>query len=128
MENGIRPIWVFDGAPPKLKSGELARRKKTKDEAKEKSAAAEEEGEFAEALKHKVRTTTITSTMKEDCKNMLRYIGVPVLEAPCEAEASCAALVKAGKAFATATEDMDALTFGTKFLLRNFNNKGEPVK
>ena len=63
-------------------------------------------------------------------------------KAPCEAEAQCAGLVKAGKAYATATEDMDALTFGnssasamvvtktfqgTKFLLRGFNNKKEPI-
>uniref|UniRef100_A0A3Q3E5C3 Flap structure-specific endonuclease 1 n=2 Tax=Hippocampus comes TaxID=109280 RepID=A0A3Q3E5C3_HIPCM len=41
------------------------------------------------------------------------------LQAPCEAEASCAALVKAGKVFATATEDMDGLTFGTNVLLRH---------
>lgn len=39
-------------------------------------------------------------------------------QAPCEAEAQCAALVKAGKVFATATEDMDALTFGANVLLR----------
>lgn len=42
-----------------------------------------------------------------------------VWQAPCEAEASCAALVKAGKVFATATEDMDGLTFGTNVLLRH---------
>jgi len=33
MENGIKPVWVIDGKPPKLKSGELARRKKAKEEA-----------------------------------------------------------------------------------------------
>lgn len=35
------------------------------------------------------------------------------LQAPCEAEAECAELCKKGKVFAAATEDMDALTFGT---------------
>lgn len=30
-------------------------------------------------------------------------------------------------AFATATEDMDALTFGTNVLLRGFNSKKEPI-
>lgn len=66
--------------------------------------------------------------MTEDAKTLLRLMGLPVIEvfiiilklklkiylnnqAPCEAEAQCAALCKAGKAFATATEDMDALTF-----------------
>ena len=43
----------------------------------------------------------------------------PVLQAPCEAEAQCAALVKAGKVYATGTEDMDALTFGSSVLLRH---------
>ena len=40
-------------------------------------------------------------------------------QAPCEAEAQCAALVKAGKVYATGTEDMDALTFGSNILLRH---------
>ena len=40
-------------------------------------------------------------------------------QAPGEAEAQCAAMVKAGKIYATGTEDMDALTFGTSVLLRN---------
>lgn len=47
---------------------------------------------------------------------------VPVLlcsQAPCEAEAQCAAMVKGGVVYATATEDMDALTFGSTVLLRN---------
>ena len=40
-------------------------------------------------------------------------------QAPCEAEAQCAAMVKAGKVFATASEDMDSLTFGPNVLLRH---------
>lgn len=41
-----------------------------------------------------------------------------MLKAPCEAEAQCASMVKSGKVYATATEDMDALTFGCNVLLR----------
>jgi flap endonuclease-1 len=48
-------------------------------------------------------------------------MGVPVVEAPCEAEASCAWLAKAGKVYGTGTEDADALTFGTPFLIRHLN-------
>lgn len=51
LENGIKPAWVFDGAPPKLKGGELARRKKLKEEAKEKAQEAQEVGDMEEALK-----------------------------------------------------------------------------
>ena len=42
-----------------------------------------------------------------------------LFQAPCEAEAQCAALVKAGKVYAVGTEDMDALTFGSTVLLRH---------
>lgn len=51
LEKGIKPCWVFDGKPPKFKSGELAKRKKAKDEAKEKADEALEAGNIEEALK-----------------------------------------------------------------------------
>ena len=52
-------------------------------------------------------------TKGQDSVSMCRF------QAPCEAEAQCAALVKAGKVYATGTEDMDALTFGSNILLRH---------
>ena len=45
-------------------------------------------------------------------------MGVPVVTAPCEAEAQCAELARKNRVYATATEDMDALTFKTPKLLR----------
>jgi len=41
-------------------------------------------------------------------------------QAPGEAEAQCAALCRANLVYATATEDMDALTFATPKLLVRF--------
>ena len=46
-------------------------------------------------------------------------MGIPIIEAPCEAESQCAFLTKYNLAHATATEDADALVFGTKILIRN---------
>jgi len=51
LENGIQPCWVFDGKPPQFKSGELAKRKKAKEEAKEKAEEALEVGDIEEAAK-----------------------------------------------------------------------------
>lgn len=79
-----------------------------------------------------------------------RLLGVPVIEAPSEAEAQCARMAADGKlylllfvmlcivvfvlglVFATATEDADALTFGTPVLVRHLNfsdqqSKGKPI-
>jgi hypothetical protein len=61
----------------------------------------------------------VTKEHNEECKKLLRLMGVPVVEAPCEAEASCAALCAAGKVYAAASEDMDTLTFGAAKLARN---------
>ena len=55
----------------------------------------------------------------EDCKKLLKVMGVPFVSAPCEAESQCAELVKKNKVYAVGTEDMDALTFGTTILLRH---------
>jgi flap endonuclease-1 len=73
------------------------------------------------------RTVRVTKEMSADAKKLVKLMGCAVVEAPCEAEAQCAEIVKKGLAFATATEDMDALTFGTNYLLRGFNSKKEPV-
>ena len=127
LEHGIKPIWVFDGKAPDMKSAELDKRKQMKEEALEEKKKAEEAGDWERAKAMAGRTVRVTKEMSEDAKKMVRLMGCPVIEAPCEAEAQCAELVKHDLAFATATEDMDALTFGTKYLLRGFNSKKEPI-
>lgn len=86
-----------------------------------------EMGDMQQALMQNQRNISITKTMKEDAIQMLKLMGCPVVIAPCEAEAQCASLCLAGKIYATATEDMDALTFRTPILLRGFNTKKEPI-
>lgn len=66
--------------------------------------------------------------MTEDAKKMIKLMGLPIIDAPCEAEAQCAIMTFDGSdVFAAATEDMDTLTFGSKILLRGFNSKKEPI-
>ena len=127
MENGIKPIWVFDGKPPEMKSGELEKRKEQKEKAEEERKQAEEAGDWERAKQMAGRSIRVTPEMTADAKKLVKLMGAPYIEAPCEAEAQCAELVKLGLAFATATEDMDALTFGTDYLLRGFNSKKEPI-
>jgi len=64
------------------------------------------------------RTTRVTPEMNADAKKLLRLMGVPVVEAPCEAEAQCAILNKSGRVFAAGSEDMDTLTCGATVLVR----------
>ncbi|CDW80730.1 flap endonuclease 1-like [Stylonychia lemnae] len=127
LENGIKPIWVFDGKPPDLKSKVLETRKEQKEKATEEKKAFLETGDLEGAKRMAGRSVKVTWDMMRDAKKLLRLMGCPVVEAPGEAEAQCAVIVKNGQAFATASEDMDALTFGTKVLLRGFNSKKEPI-
>ncbi|XP_075044050.1 flap endonuclease 1 isoform X2 [Mixophyes fleayi] len=119
VEHGIKPVYVFDGKPPQLKFGELAKRSERRAEAEKQLEAAQEAGEVENIEKFNKRLVKVTKQHNEECKKLLGLMGIPYVEAPCEAEATCAALVKAGKVYAAATEDMDALTFGTPLLLRH---------
>nr|XP_017001945.2 LOW QUALITY PROTEIN: flap endonuclease 1 [Drosophila takahashii] len=118
LDNGIKPVYVFDGKPPDLKSGELAKRAERREEAEKALKAATDAGDDAGIEKFNRRLVRVTKEHAKEAKELLSLMGVPYVDAPCEAEAQCAALVKAGKVYATATEDMDALTFGSTKLLR----------
>lgn len=119
LENGIKPVYVFDGKPPDMKGGELAKRAERREEAQKQLDKATETGDQAEMEKFNRRLVKVTKEHCREARELLTLMGVPFVEAPCEAEAQCAALVKAGKVYGTATEDMDALTFGSTVLLRH---------
>ena len=122
MEAGIKPAFVFDGKAPTMKSGELAKRKEKQKAAEEELAKLQREGGSAEDIeRQEKRTVRASREQSEEVKRLLRLMGVPVVDAPCEAEATCAALAKAGVVYGTGTEDADALTFGTPYLVRHLN-------
>lgn len=118
VEAGIKPVYVFDGKPPDLKSGELAKRRAIKEKATTDLAAAVEAGNDEDVDRFTKRTVRMDSGHKSDCEKLLRLMGMPVVLAPCEAEAQCAALAKADKVYAAVSEDMDTLTFGAPRLVR----------
>lgn len=120
LDQGIKPVFVFDGKPPVLKQGELDKRKERREEnEQELKEALENDGDQEDINKYQKRLVKVTKEHNEETRKLLRLMGVPIIESPSEAEAQCAALVKLGLVYATATEDMDALTFGSNKLLRN---------
>ncbi|CAN9503187.1 unnamed protein product [Ophioblennius macclurei] len=106
LEHGIKPVFVIDGKPPM-----------------EKTAALEKRAE-AGGWTFFNRTGAASSQMKE-CLQLLKHMGVPVIQAPGDAEALCAQLVKDGTVDAVASEDMDTLPFGASILLRGLNANRE---
>jgi len=118
LTEGIKPAYVFDGKPPQFKSGELEKRRAKREKAQVELKKASEEGNVEEQDKQSKRLVRAGHKENEDCKTLLRLMGVPVILAPCEAEAQAAALCAEGAVYATGTEDMDALCFKTPVLIR----------
>ncbi|KAL4866649.1 flap endonuclease 1 [Aspergillus spectabilis] len=131
VDNGIKPLYVFDGAPPKLKSGELAKRSARKHEATEAHEEAKETGTAEDVEKFSRRTVRVTREHNAECKRLLKLMGIPYIDAPTEAEAQCAVLARAGKVYAAASEDMDTLCFESPILLRHLTfseQRKEPIQ
>lgn len=102
-----------------MKGGELAKRAEKREEAQKQLEKATEAGDAADMEKFNRRLVKVTKEHNNEVKELLKLMGVPVVESASEAEAQCSALVKAGKVYGVATEDMDAITFGSTVLLRH---------
>lgn len=121
---GIKPVYVFDGKPPSLKTAEIERRKQIKKDATVKYEKAIAEGNVEDARKFAQQTTSMKDGMVKESKQLLTYFGIPYVEAPSEGEATAAHLTNTGQAYASASQDFDSVLCGAKKLVRNFTNSG----
>ena len=121
---GIKPVYVFDGKPPSLKTAEIERRKQIKKDATVKYEKAIAEGNMEDARKFAQQTTSMKDGMVNESKQILSYFGIPYIDAPSEGEATAAHLTNTGQAYASASQDFDSILCGAKRLIRNFTNSG----
>ncbi len=121
---GIKPVYVFDGKPPSLKSAEIEHRKQIKKDATVKYERAVSEGKMEDARKFAQQTTSMKDGMVEDSKHLLDLFGIPYIQAPSEGEATAALLTTTGHADVAASQDFDSILFGARKLVRNFTNSG----
>jgi flap endonuclease-1 len=119
LEEGIKPIFVFDGKPIELKQREIERREQIKKEAREKYQQAKAEENIEDMRKYAPQSVKITDEIITQSKDLLQALGIPVVQAEGEGEGEASYLAKIGKAWAAASQDYDALLFGTPRLVRN---------
>jgi flap endonuclease-1 len=125
VENGIKPVYVFDGTPPEIKAKEIERRKAIKEDAQKKYEEAVRTGDLESARKFAVIASKLTLDMVQEAKRLLEAMGIPHVNAPAEGEAQAAYLAKVGDAYATASQDYDSLLFGSPRLIRNLTISGK---
>jgi flap endonuclease-1 len=115
---GMRLVFVFDGRPPVEKTAEITRRRAVRERYEAEAAAARRAGDFARAYSKSTMTSRLTPEMIADAKELLQLMGVPVVQAPSEAEAQAAHMARRGDTWAAASKDYDALLFGAPRLVR----------
>ncbi len=124
VENGIKPVYVFDGKPPEIKRKEIERRRMLREQAAIKAEKAYREGHIEEARKYVVQAARLTDEMVEAAKRLLDAMGIPYIQAPAEGEAQAAYIALKGDAWAVASQDYDSLLFGAPRLVRNLTISG----
>ena len=124
LENGIEPVFIFDGRPHDLKMETLAGRKERKVEAVEKWEAAVETGDMALAKKLGPQTAEYTRDMVAETKRLFDCLGLVWIEAPMEAEGAGAVRCANGEVAAVASQDWDTLLYGSPVMIRNLTSHG----
>ena len=124
IEVGIKPVFVFDGEPPEFKKAEIEERRKRRAEAEEKWAIALQTGEEY-AKKYAQAAARVDEYIVDSAKELLKYMGIPYVQAPSEGEAQAAYMAAKGDVEYTGSQDYDSLLFGGPRLARNLAITGK---
>jgi flap endonuclease-1 len=122
---GMRLVFVFDGRPPTLKSGEVEKRREARRKAEQEYREALSRGDVAEAYSKAVMTGRLTGEALGDAKRLLTLLGIPWVQAPGEGEAQAAYMAVRGHVWASNSRDYDSLLFGAPRLVRYLTIGGE---
>lgn len=124
LENGISPVYIFDGEAPTLKAAEVQRRREIRDAAYQEWQVAKEEGRIEDARKAAQASSRLTGPMIDESKGLLQALGIPTVQAPSEGEALAAQMARAGSVWASASQDNDSLLYNSPRMIRNLSISG----
>ncbi|MEN2999533.1 MAG: flap endonuclease-1 [Acidilobaceae archaeon] len=124
LEEGVKPVYVFDGRAPEIKRKELEERARRRAEAEERLREAREVGLVEEARRYAQAATRLTQSMVGEAKELLNAMGLPWVQAPEEGEAQAAFMTRR-EVYAAGSQDYDSLLFGARRLVRNLTFSGK---
>ena len=120
LNDGLKLVYVFDGKPPELKGKTHFIRKEGRDLAKEKYEEAKSKEDLESMKRYSGQLTRLDEEMIKESKELLKAMGIAVIQAPGEGEAECSYLSRTKESiYGTASQDYDSLLFGTPKLIQN---------
>ncbi len=125
LSEGIKLVYIFDGPPNDLKIKEIERRRQIKIETTEKYNLALMEGRVDDAKKYSQGTSVLTFELVKESKNILSLMGIPIIDAKADGEATAASLSRKNIVYACVSQDYDSILFGAKRLVRNLTISGK---
>ncbi|PWR75170.1 flap endonuclease-1 [Methanospirillum stamsii] len=125
LQQGIRPVFVFDGKPPEMKSSTIQDRRDIRDESKEKWDEAKRKGDLTGAFRYAMSSSVVDEHIISSARTLLQFMGLPVVNAPSEGEAQAAYMARKGDVDYVISQDYDTLLFGTPVLVRNLTISGK---
>lgn len=124
LQMGIKPVYVFDGEPPKLKSETIAARSAVRREAEKEWKKALAAGDLEKARIKASQSSRLNKEMVDQSKELLSLLGIPCIQAPGEGEAQASNMTRKGDVWSAASQDFDSLLFGADRLVRNLTISG----
>ena len=136
LQNGMVPIFVFDGAPPKMKKKTMERRRDRRMQAETRlKGLSDSEGD--EYIKNFKQTFKPTKEHIDEAKILLDLMGIPYIVAPGEADVICSWLAarqdsdKKPYVNGVCSDDSDMLALGAPYLFKDmlrFMSRDKMVK
>lgn len=118
MDDGIDPIFVFDGSVPQLKQEEIEKRQRSKKQAQEEWEEARAMGDREKMRSLEIRRRGITGDMIDHVIDLIDAMGCPHVIAPEEADSQCAMMNETDVVDYTISTDWDTMLYGSPNMLK----------
>lgn len=119
MEKGLQLVYIFDGKMPELKYSEIISREQRKIEAEELYREAKDKEDINSMYKYSMRTTRLTQPMINEAKELIKALGMPLIQSIQEADAQISFMCRNGDVDYAASSDLDYLLHACPRLLLN---------
>jgi len=120
--NGVKLIYVFDGEAPDLKKTTKGLREDAKIRARQKYQEAESIQDIDAMGKYSKRNVNLNDIKIKESKELLKAMGIAIVQAPGEGEAQASYLVnKNSEFYAVASQDYDCLMFRATKVIQNLS-------